>query len=304
VTASPFSFHEVARASDGVRALAVTADSAAWCVLEAAGAVVRCAPDGTLSRFDLGSGAAGPHSVAPATRDSVWVTDRAANRILRLDGSGVGWSVTAPTPDAGLGAVVGLDDGSAWFIEERSDALGRIDILGRVTEFDTGATGGEPSSIASDGTSVWFGLPGAGAVAFARGGDSQPRLLTFDDPLAAPVDLSVGDDGWLWFADRDRHLIGRLDRSGHVTEFVLPTDLSRPTRVAADGSGGCWFTTDGAARIGRVDRDGLFTSTSIPGARGLPIAVAVAPSLDVWVALHSGVLVQIHDPGSLAADIQ
>ncbi|MDN4638902.1 hypothetical protein QCD70_01470 [Agreia sp. PsM10] len=297
-----FSFHDVGASPGGARALAITADSAVWCV-DGSAAVLRRSVDGELSRFDLGQATAEPRSVAAATRDSVWVTDRGTDRILRLDPSGVVWSTRAPTAHAGLAGIVGLDDGSAWFVEERADAIGRVDILGRVTEFAPGAVGGEPSSIASDGTSVWFGLPGARAIAYARGGDSQPGLVRFDDPLAAPTDVSVGDDGCLWFADPGRGVIGRLDRGGEVTEFALAEGL-RPIRVGADPRGGCWFTMLHRASIGRVDGDGRIATVDIPGDRGAPVAMASASSGDLWLALERGDLARFADPGDPADGIQ
>jgi virginiamycin B lyase len=302
VTGATSVFHEVADSSDGVRALAVTPDAAVWCVLGAAGVVVRMTPDGEQTRLELGAAAAEPHSVAAATRDSVWVTDRASDRILRLDSSGVVWSADVPTANARPAGIVGQGDGSAWFTEERADALGHVDILGRVTEFATGVPGGEPTSIASDGSSVWFALPGARALAHVRGGDALPSLVTFDDSHAAPADVAVGDDGCLWFADPARHLIGRRARNGAVTEFVPPGPSARPMRVAADTTGGCWFTVAGAGQIGHVDSAGQVTMIPVPREHGAPAALAVAES-GLWLAVESGVL-EIRDPGSLAADIQ
>ena len=298
-----FSFHDVGASPGGPLALAITADSSVWCVDGSAAVVLRRSADGEVRRLGVGSATSEPHSVAAATNDSVWVTDRGTDRILRLDPSGVVWSTQVATPHAGLAGIVGLDDGSAWFVEERADAVGRVDILGRLTEFAPGATGGGPSSIASDGTSVWFGLPGARAIAYARGGDSQPVLVRFDDPLAAPTDVSVGDDGCLWFVDPDRRLIGRLARGGAVDEFA-PAEGLRPIRVSADPRGGCWFTMHNRAAIGRVDDDGRITVLDIPGDRGVPVAIASAPSGDVWLALDGGELVRFRDPGSPAVGIQ
>jgi virginiamycin B lyase len=303
VTGSRLVFHEIADSPGGARSLAVTLDGSVWCVQGAAGVVVRIAPDGGQTRIRLGAGAADPHSVAAATRDSVWVTDRASGRILRLESSGVVWSAEAPTTDAGLAGIVGLDDGSAWFAEEKADALGHVDILGRVSEFDTGVPGGGPASLASDGSSVWFALPGAGAIAHVRGGDSLPGLVGFDDPRAAPRDVAVGDDGCLWFADPARRLIGRVARNRSVAEFPLSEEAARPTNVAADGIGGCWFTMSGAAELGRVDDTGRVTTIPLPSELGAVAAIAVAPAGGVWLAVESGVL-EIGHRGSLAADIQ
>lgn len=304
MTGPTFTFHEVGASFDGARALAITPDGAVWCVLGAAGVVVLLTSDGRQSRLGLDAAPAELHSLAAATNDSVWVTDRASDRILRLDSTGVVWSAEIPTKNSGPAAIIGLDDGSAWFVEELSNAIGHIDILGCVTEFDTGVPGGEPASIASDGSSVWFTLPGAGVIAHARGGDSLPGLVRFDDPLAAPADVSMGDDGCLWFTDPGRRLIGRVGRRGSVAEFVPDERAPRPVRVAADASGGCWFTMEGTSEIGHVDDDGRIVTITVPGEHSIPAAIAVAASGDVWLALESGVLAQVHAPGSLAADIQ
>jgi virginiamycin B lyase len=302
VTGSGFVFHAIAESSGGARSIAVTADAAVWCALGEAGVVIRLAADGEQTRIRLGADAAEPHSVAAATRDSVWVTDRASGRILRLDSSGVVWSADVPTSDAGPAGIVGQDDGSAWFAEEKADALGHVDILGRVTEFDTAVPGGRPASIASDGSSVWFALPGTGLIAHVRGGDSLPGLVGFDDPRAAPRDVTVGDDGCLWFADPARRLVGRVTRNRAVAEFPLAPSAARPMRVAADGVGGCWFTAEGAAELGHVDDAGRVTATPVPREYGAPSAITVTPSGGVWLAVETGVL-EIGDPGSLAAGI-
>ena len=301
--ASPFTLYDVPESAGAARALAVTADGAIWCVVGSAGTVVRLTPDGEQIRHELGA-AAEPHSVAAATRDSVWVTDRGSDRVLRIDASGIVGSVVVPTPRSGPAGIVGLDDGSAWFVEEFADALGHVDILGRVAEFDTGVPGGAPVSIASDGSSVWFALPGEGAVARARGGDSLPGLVRFDDPRAAPADVGVGGDGCLWFADPARHLVGRVSRGGAVAEFVPASGSARPTRVAADRRDGCWFLMEDVGELGHLDGSGRITIIAVPDDRGAPVAIAVAPSGDVWLALECGVLARLHSSAGLAAHIQ
>ncbi|MBF4634391.1 hypothetical protein ITJ38_08255 [Agreia pratensis] len=301
MTASSIVVHSVADSQAGARDIVVTDDGAVWCAFAVAGVVVRIAPDGQQQRIALGAEPAEPHSLTAATRDSVWVTDRASDRILRLDSSGVVFSA-AVTPGAAPAGIVGQHDGSAWFVEERADAVGYVDILGRVSEFDTGVPDGAPSSIASNGSSVWFALPGAGAIAHARGGDSVPSLVEFDDPLAAPTTVSMGDDGFLWFADPARHVVGRIGSGGAVTEFVLPEPEWRPVRIASDETDGCWFTIDGEEAIGRLDGEGRSAMIATPG--GVPTSIALSRDGELWVAMESGELLQIPDPESLAADIQ
>ncbi|WP_156351855.1 MULTISPECIES: Vgb family protein [unclassified Agreia] len=300
---SPLVVHSLEGSSAGARDIVVTADGAVWCALAEDGVVVRLSPHGEQRRIALEGESAEPHSVAVATDDSVWVTDSAEDRVLRLDSRGIAWSATV-TPDAAPAGIVGQPDGSAWFVEEHADAVGHVDILGRVTEFDTGVPRGAPASIASNGSSVWFALPGAGSIAHARGGDSAPSLVEFDDPSAAPTAVSMGDDGCLWFADPVRRVIGRVGRGGAVTEFVLPEPEWRPVRVASDATDGCWFTIDGVDAIGHLDGDGRSRMIAMPGERDLPTAIALSADGELWVARQSGELVQIHEPGSLAADIQ
>lgn len=304
MTDSSFVVHSVDGSEAGARDLVVTDDGAVWCVFAAVGIVVRVAPDGRQQRIALGGEPSEPHSVAAATRDSVWVTDRASDRILRLDSSGVVFSA-AVTPGAAPAGIVGQHDGSAWFVEERADAVGHVDILGRVSEFDTGVPGGAPASIASNGSSLWFALPGAGLLAHARGGDSLPSLVEFDNPAAAPATVSIGDDGCVWFADPARRVVGRISRGGVVIEFVLPEREWRPVRVASDATDGCWFTVDGVEAIARLDGEGRSAMIAVPVSDGgVPTSIALSRDGELWVALESGELLQIPDPESLTADIQ
>ena len=45
-----------------------------------------------------------------------------------------------PTMEASPFGITTLYDGTVWFTELAADALGRVDIMGRVTEFPVGRT--------------------------------------------------------------------------------------------------------------------------------------------------------------------
>ena len=75
------------------------------------------------------------------------------------------------------------------------------------------------------------------AVAIAPACDGASALREFPLPAAsAPVGITVGSDGRLWFAEYFRDRIAALTVSGELQEFWVP--LRRPYRVTtgADAS--------------------------------------------------------------------
>jgi virginiamycin B lyase len=302
-TGSAFILHRVSGASEEVQGMAATRDGSVWCTAATTASVVRLGSDGSTRTIELDGASAGRVSLAPATAESVWAADAAGNRILLIGATGILWSADVPTADAGVCDIVGLDDGSAWFIEGEADAIGHVDILGRVTEYDTGVPGGLPTTIASDGSSLWFSLSGAGAVAHGRGGDSLPRVMSLGDPRASPTAIDAGENGSLWFADPGRALIGRLERDGKADAFPIAEGTGRPGAVAADVDGGCWFTIPGSDAIGHIDRYGRNVSVALPRGSSAQGGIAVASSGSVWVVLNGGLLGELRDPAGLLADI-
>jgi streptogramin lyase len=50
---------------------------------------------------------------------------------------------------------------------------------------------------------------------------------------AAPLGITAGPDGALWFTERDAGQIGRLALDGSMTEFAVTTPGSRPGHITA-----------------------------------------------------------------------
>ncbi|PJJ55274.1 virginiamycin B lyase family protein [Compostimonas suwonensis] len=284
--------HIIADADAGPYAVAVTADGAVWCSLVSGAALVRLAPDGGIRRIPLGEGSR-PSLLAAGASDSVWVTDTTGNRIVLVGESGVLTSIAVPTEGAQPYGIVSLDDGTVWFTELASDALGRIDVLGRVTEFSAGTRDGVVSMIAAAGESLWFTANRANAIGMIRGGDSAVRLFEIPTPDAGPVGITVGGDGAAWFVEILAGQIGRVDRNGGFTEFPLPDRASKPHAICADPAGGCWFTLWGSNQLGHIAADGEIALIELPAAHGEPHGLAVAPDGTVWVALETGALLAV-----------
>src|SRR6266436_6845540 len=94
---------------------------------------------------------------------------------------------------------------------------------------------------------VTLGWP-AGAVAQAITEFNIPTTVTSD-----PFSTTAGPDGALWFTERFANKIGRIDTSGNITEFAIPTVVSFPQSITAGPDGAVWFAEDSGNRIARID---------------------------------------------------
>lgn len=271
-------------AAAGLAEIVFTKDGALWGALSEAGALIRRDSDGSVEEFPLGLDSH-PLGLAAATEDSVWVADEGLSAIVRLDKAGVRAVLATPTPDAAPMAVVALDDGTAWFIERALDGLGRIDIIGRLTEYSSVPEGSQPTGIASSGESLWVTLPSASAVAYFRGGDSRALIHPMTDAAIRPVGIVTAADGTVYFTAPTAGQVGRILKPGSAPEIIVTLPGSHPTVIVADASGGCWFTLGGENRIGHVSAEGELVVVDVPD---VSAGIAVASDGSVWVALASG----------------
>lgn len=75
---------------------------------------------------------------------------------------------------------------------------------------------------------------------------------------AGPNEITLGNDGAIWFTERTANKIGRITVSGAITEYATPTPNADPYGIAslpgecAPGHGDIWFTEAGANKIGRI----------------------------------------------------
>lgn len=287
-----FTEHRISDAAAAPYGVVITDDGAVWVTLIRGQAVVRRDADGTFATIPLGDGSE-PSLAAPATEDSIWVTDAARNRIVRVGPEGIRAETTVPSAGARPFGIASADSGEVWFTEMTTDSIGRIDILGRVAEFTAGAEHGTPSMIAVSGESVWFTLNAANAVGYIRGGNSAVVLTHLPTHGAGPVGITVGTDAAAWFTEIAAGQIGRVDRDGKLSEFPLPDRDSKPHAIVADPKGGCWFTLWGSNQLGFITADGTITVTDLPTPKSEPHGLAVAPNGTVWIALETGFLAEL-----------
>lgn len=296
--------HTVAAANEGPYGVAVTPDGAVWCTLVHAGAVLRMLPGGAMQRLQLepagDADRAQPSQLAVADENSVWVTDTTGGRVLLLgpDAAGeasVKLEVAVPTEGAEPYGITVQHDGTVWFTELGQDALGRIDILGAVTEFGSGTDEGFVSMIASAGDSLWFTANQANAIGYVRGGDSAPVLFEIPMPNAGPVGITTAPDGSAWFVEILAGKVARVDRNGRFTEHPLPWSEGKPHAIVADPreAGGFWFTLWGANQLGHITPSGEIEVLDLSDEHSEPHGLAVAPDGTIWVAMESGALLAV-----------
>ena len=117
----------------------------------------------------------------------------------------------------------------------------------------------------------------------------EPANVSAEYPLpnpdGAPTDIVQGPDGALWFTEGPGNRIGRIDRTGSITEYATS---GSPNRIVAGPDGALWFSELGSAKqYGRVATDGSITEYTIMlpgGVSATPAALAFGADGNLYVA--------------------
>jgi len=108
-------------------------------------------------------------------------------------------------------------------------------------------------------------------------------ITEFPIPSAdsAPLGVTAGPDGNLWFTEYSANQIGRITPSGAITEFAIPTADSAPFGITAGPDGNLWFTEYFANQIGRITPAGTITEFPV-NFTGAPQDITAGPDGNVW----------------------
>ena len=151
-------------------------------------------------------------------------------------------------------------DGALWFTESRGNAIGRLGVDGKVTEYPIPT----PDAFAADITR----RPGRRAVVHGvrRQQDRAHHDRRRDHRVHAagrrrlPGPIVAGADGALWFAERNTNKIGRMTTAGVLTnEFALPTENANPLALVAAPDGDLYFTQHSDGTVARMTYGGVVT---------------------------------------------
>ena len=139
----------------GPYGVAVDAHGTVWATLQSANALVRIAPDGTMTEIDVPTHASAPTDIAVAA-DTVWFLEFRANK-LGCYTHGQFTEFTLPGNErAGLTGLAIAPDGAVWFGMLRTHSLGRLR-HGVVKTFRLPHAEARPYSVAIDAAgNVWY----------------------------------------------------------------------------------------------------------------------------------------------------
>ena len=190
--------------------LAIAPDGAVWFADALTPSVTRLAR-GVFTFHPPSSFGAGPFGVAVSGDGTVWATLPNANKLLRISPAGQLTEFDVPTRGSGLGDLAVDASGAVWFVELRTNKIGRF-AGGHFTEFavPTPSAGLTALAVAPDG-SVWFTELRAHALGRLRDG----RITEFPLPRATARPFGIAADAAnnVWYTDLGGWL-GRLSADG------------------------------------------------------------------------------------------
>jgi virginiamycin B lyase len=178
--------------------MAAAPDGSVWFAESTSDSITRLA-DGELKRHPTDSSRGGPFGVAVAADGTVWASLQGANSLLRIAPDGTTSEHEIPTPGVVPTDIAVDRSGVVWFIEFRTDRIGRyvgggFDAIA-APHAKAGLTG---LAVAPDGA-VWFGMLRKASLGRLRDG----RIVEFKLPRpdARPFSLAVDGAGNVWYAD-------------------------------------------------------------------------------------------------------
>ncbi|MHB8240249.1 MAG: Vgb family protein, partial [Vulcanimicrobiaceae bacterium] len=105
---------------------------------------------------------------------------------------------------------------------------------------------------------------------------------------AAPIGITAGPDGNLWFAEYCGNNIGKITPSGTITEYPVPTAYANPFDITAGPDGNLWFTEGSGNNIGKIIPSGTITEYPVPTAGAGPYDITTGPDGNLWFTEQNG----------------
>lgn len=105
--------------------------------------------------------------------------------------------------------------------------------------------------------------------------------FTVPTAASAPQGITLGFDGFLYFAETAGNKIARMTTGGVFTETAVPTANAGPFAVVGTPDGSIWFTENTANKIG-VQSSASTVEYAIPTANSGPTYIIRGPDGNVW----------------------
>jgi virginiamycin B lyase len=135
--------------------VSVASDGTVWATLQSANQLLRIAPSGELTQFDVPTQGAAPTDVAVDRHGEVWLLEFRGNKVARFaDGKFTEFSL--PEGNAAPSGITVAPDGAVWFGILRGGGLGRLRD-GKITFFKLPRENARPYTLAADTKgNVWY----------------------------------------------------------------------------------------------------------------------------------------------------
>ena len=203
--------------------------------------------------------------------------------VLQNGGSPANWTTFSPVGSGGLFAdgVIGPDK-NLWFTDANNERINRITMTGSVKFYN-------PSVVA------FYLTVGADKKFYVTNGDDDEigtitmagATQTFTTPSGDhPTGLTLGPDNNVWFMEFAH--IAKITRTGHITEFPLPSAGIGGNALTTGPDGDLWFTEYSTQKIGKSTTSGVVTEYPItPGCS--PGGIVKGPDGNLWFRCGSNI---------------
>lgn len=234
--------------------MGIDSKGAVWFIEQDANQVARFDPvKGSFEEYEIPTPKSQPFNLAIDEKGRVWFTEFAANKIGVFDPAAKK-SKEFPIPSK-LSQPAGIivKSGLVWFIESGANMLGCLDpATGRIKEYPIPIPFAVPSELAADKNGgLWFGARKDKKIVSFNTWKKEFREYGLPGK-SLPEGIAADSEGFIWYCDKWKGKIGRLDpRDGGVVEVDLPPSL-KPFAISA-GAGKVWFTEISAHKLGVIE---------------------------------------------------
>jgi streptogramin lyase len=143
-----------------------------------------------------------------------------------------------------------------------------------------------------------IGLLAVAAVAAAGPAGAATHKITqftIKSPGNQPGDMTIGNDGNVWFVDHATNKIGRITRTGALAGFAAKKG-SHPSSITTGADGAVWFTETATNTIGRTTTGFNMTHYALPPAIKSARGITAGPDGRIYVAGYTSHNIGVFDP--------
>ncbi len=126
--------------------------------------------------------------------------------------------------------------------------------------------------------------------------------FTIKSPGNQPGDMTIGNDGNVWFVDHATNKIGRITKTGGIAGFAAKAG-SHPTSITTGSDGGVWFTEPGTNSVGRASAAGVIRHIALPPTIKSARGITAGPDGRIYVVGYSSHNVGVINPTTHAVRV-